>query len=283
MQRLRLYLQLIRFDRPIGTLLLLWPTWWALWIAANGMPGLHNLVIFSLGVFLMRSAGCAINDYADRDFDGQVTRTRQRPLAAGLLHPREALAVAAVLALLAFALVLQTNRLTIGLSFGAVALASAYPFMKRHTSLPQVVLGAAFAWGIPMAFAAETGTVPPGAWLLYTAVVLWTIAYDTFYAMVDRRDDLKAGIRSTAILFGDQDRLITAILQALALLALALAGVRFHLGLYWYAGLVAAAGLFGWQQWLIRRREPQACFQAFLNNHWVGAAIFAGLALDKAL
>lgn len=278
--RLRLYLQLIRFDRPIGTLLLLWPTWWALWLAADGMPSWRNLLIFTAGVFLMRSAGCAINDYADRHFDHQVERTRHRPLTVGAIKPHEALLVAATLALLAFVLVCFTNRLTILLSTGAVLLASIYPFMKRHTSLPQVVLGAAFAWSIPMAFAAEAGHIPPAAWLLYTAVVLWTVAYDTFYAMVDRRDDLKAGIRSTAILFGELDRAITAIVQGLCLLALVLTGLRFELGIYWYCGVAAAGALFGWQQWLIRNREPATCFKAFLNNHWVGAAVFLGLALS---
>ncbi len=280
-QRLPLYLQLIRFDRPIGTLLLLWPTLWALWLAAGGLPAWHNLAIFVLGTFLMRSAGCAINDYADRHFDHQVERTKHRPLTVGALRPGEAIAVAVVLALLAFGLVLLTNALTVWLSLGAVLLAATYPFMKRHTALPQVVLGAAFAWGVPMAFAAESGRVPQAAWLVYTAVVLWTVAYDTFYAMVDRRDDLKAGIRSTAILFGELDRAITAALQAMALLALLLAGIRFGLGAYWYAGLLVAALLFGWQQWLIRKREPAACFRAFTNNHWVGMAVFAGLVLDK--
>lgn len=281
MSKLRLYLQLIRFDRPIGTLLLLWPTWWALWLAADGMPSWKNLLIFSAGVFLMRSAGCAINDYADRHFDHQVERTKHRPLTVGALAPAEALAVAAVLSLLAFGLVLLTNPLTIALSVGAVLLAAVYPFMKRHTSLPQVVLGAAFAWSVPMAFAAESGNVPPAAWLVYTAVVLWTVAYDTFYAMVDRRDDIKAGIRSTAILFGDLDRAITATLQGLVIMALVLTGIRFGLGVCWYLGVLVAALLFAWQQWLIREREPQACFRAFLNNHWAGMAVFAGLFLTK--
>jgi 4-hydroxybenzoate polyprenyltransferase len=281
--KLALYLQLIRFNRPIGTLLLLWPTYWALWLAADGMPSWKNLLIFTAGVVLMRSAGCAINDYADRHFDHQVERTQYRPLTVGAISTTEALGVAAVLALIAFALVLLTNPLTIALSLAAVLLAAVYPFMKRHTSLPQVVLGAAFAWSVPMAFAAETHTVPRAAWLIYTAVVLWTVAYDTFYAMVDRRDDLKAGIRSTAILFGDADRLITGALQAMTILALLLGGLRFELGVYWYLGVSVAAGLFAHQQWLIREREPAACFRAFLNNHWVGAAVFVGLVLDKAV
>ncbi|HEY9035802.1 MAG TPA: 4-hydroxybenzoate octaprenyltransferase [Pseudomonadales bacterium] len=281
--KLALYLQLIRFNRPIGTLLLLWPTYWALWLAADGMPSWKSLLIFTAGVVLMRSAGCAINDYADRHFDHQVERTQHRPLTVGAISTAEALGVAAVLALVAFALVLLTNPLTIALSLAAVLLAAVYPFMKRHTSLPQVVLGAAFAWSVPMAFAAETDTVPRAAWLIYTAVVLWTVAYDTFYAMVDRRDDLKAGIRSTAILFGDADRLITGALQAMTILALLLGGLRFELGVYWYLGVSVAAGLFAHQQWLIREREPAACFRAFLNNHWVGAAVFVGLVLDKAV
>lgn len=283
-QRLRLYAQLIRLHRPIGTLLLLWPTLWALWLAADGLPSWHLLLVFSLGVFLMRSAGCAINDYADRDFDGHVSRTHDRPLASGLLKPREALWVAGTLAFLAFLLVLSTNALTVGFSIGAVLLAASYPFMKRHTALPQVVLGAAFAWGIPMAFTAQTGEWPPqAAWLLYTAVVLWTVVYDTFYAMVDRDDDLKIGVRSTAILFGEQDRAIIALLQGLTLTALVLSGLRFELGLCWYLGIAAGAGLFAWQQWLIRERQPAACFRAFLNNHWFGLVVFIGLALDKAL
>ena len=278
--KLALYLQLIRFNRPIGSLLLLWPTYWALWLAADGIPSWKNLLIFTAGVVLMRSAGCAINDYADRHFDHQVERTQHRPLTVGAISIAETLSVAAVLALIAFVLVLLTNPLTIILSLGAVLLAAVYPFMKRHTSLPQVVLGAACAWGIPMAFAAETNAVPKAAWLIYTAVVLWTVAYDTFYAMVDRRDDLKAGIRSTAILFGDADRLITGALQVMTILALMLSGLRFELGVYWYLGVSVAAGLFAWQQWLIREREPAACFKAFLNNHWVGAAVFLGLVLD---
>lgn len=281
--RLRLYIQLVRLDRPIGILLLLWPTWWALWLAAGGMPSWKNLLVFTLGVVLMRSAGCAINDYADRHFDHQVERTQHRPLTVGALRPAEALLVAAALSLLAFLLVCLTNALTIALSFGALLLAAIYPFMKRHTSLPQVVLGAAFAWSVPMAFAAEANHIPRAAWLVYTAVVLWTIAYDTFYAMVDRRDDIKAGIRSTAILFGELDRTITGLLQGMCLLALLLAGLRFELGAFWYAGLLVAAGLFGWQQWLIREREPGACFKAFLNNHWVGAVIFLGVLADACL
>ena len=210
LQRLPLYLKLMRADKPIGTLLLLWPTLWALWIAANGTPQWHLLAIFTLGTFLMRSAGCVVNDFADRNFDAHVERTAQRPLATGAVSKREALQLAAGLCALAFALVLFTNRLTILLSFGAVLLAGLYPFMKRYTQMPQLVLGAAFGWGIPMAFAAQSSTLPAGCWVLYIANLFWTVAYDTFYAMVDRDDDVKIGIKSTAILFGDDDRLIRA-------------------------------------------------------------------------
>lgn len=271
------YLQLMRTDRPIGTLLLLWPTLWALWIAADGQPSIKNLLIFGLGTFLMRSAGCVINDYADRDFDGHVERTKLRPLATGAVSAKEALVLFAVLCLLAFALVLLTNGPTIALSFAAVALAATYPFMKRHTHLPQVVLGAAFSWGVLMAFTAETGTLPPYAWLLYIAVVLWTVAYDTFYAMVDREDDLKIGIKSTAVLFGEDDLRIIGVLQASTIAVLGLAGSRFDMSWPYYLGLGVAAGLFLYQQYLARHREGPACFKAFLNNNWLGAAIFVGI------
>jgi 4-hydroxybenzoate polyprenyltransferase len=269
----------MRFDRPIGTLLLLWPTWWALWLAAEGFPRWDLLLIFTAGVFLMRSAGCVINDYADRDFDGSVARTAQRPLATGAVGKREALALFAVLCGLAFVLVLFTNRATILLSLVAVGLAALYPFMKRYTHLPQVVLGAAFGWGIPMAFAAQTGGVPAGAWLVFIANLLWTVVYDTFYAMVDRDDDLKIGIKSTAILFGDDDRLITGFLQVCVLGTLVLIGVRFHLGYWYFVAQPFVAALFLYHQWLIRQRQRDACFQAFLHNNWVGMAVFAGIAL----
>lgn len=279
-QKLPHYLNLIRFHRPIGTYLLLWPTLWGLWIAAQGHPEPGLLLIFVLGTFLMRSAGCAINDFADRRVDGMVQRTAQRPLASGQISAREAVIVAAVLSLGAFALVLLTNSKTVMLSVGAVVLAGCYPFMKRYTHLPQVVLGAAFAWGIPMAFAAQTNTLPPALWLLYIATVLWTVVYDTFYAMVDREDDIKAGIKSTAILFGEDDKLITRILQASTVIVLILAGNQFSLGYWYYIGVAAAAGLFCYQQWLIRERDREACFQAFLNNNWVGASVFAGIVAD---
>jgi len=277
--RFKSYLQLMRFDRPIGTLLLLWPTLWALWLAAGGFPQWHLLLIFCLGVFLMRSAGCVINDYADRKVDGHVRRTAQRPLATGAVSAREALLLFAALCGAAFVLVLFTNRLTILLSFVAVALAATYPFMKRYTHLPQVVLGAAFGWSIPMAFAAQSGEVPRAAWLLFSANLLWTIAYDTFYAMVDREDDLKIGVKSTAILFGDDDRLATASLQLLTLLTLIFVGVQFKLAYWFYVSLIGVAVLFVHQQWLIRERRPDLCFKAFLDNNRVGALIFAGIFL----
>jgi 4-hydroxybenzoate polyprenyltransferase len=278
-ERFPLYLKLMRVDRPIGILLLLWPTLWALWLAAEGLPRWHLLLIFALGVFLMRSAGCVINDYADRDIDGKVARTAMRPLATGAVSKREALLLFASLCAIAFMLVLFTNRTTILLSLVAVALAGIYPFMKRYTHLPQVVLGAAFGWSIPMAFAAQTGSIPHGAWLLFIANLLWTVVYDTFYAMVDRDDDIKIGVKSTAILFGDDDKLIIGSLQACVLFTLILAGTQFHLGYWYYVSLIGVAGLFLYQQYLIRHRQRDACFRAFLHNNWVGMTIFGGIAL----
>lgn len=273
------YLALIRFDRPIGTYLLLWPTLWALWIAAEGTPDFKLLVIFSLGTFLMRSAGCAINDYADRHIDGQVKRTSNRPIVTGKISPRSALLFAAVLCILAFLLVLFTNQKTVLLSFAAAALAACYPFMKRYTHLPQIVLGAAFAWSIPMAFAAQQNAMPALLWLIYLAVLLWTTAYDTFYAMVDRDDDIIIGVKSTAILFGKQDRLITALLQLMMIMVMIMVGFQFNLGNWYFAGLAGAAVLFAYQQYLIRYRDRDDCLKAFLNNQWVGAIIFAGIFL----
>ncbi len=282
-QKAAIYWRLTRMDRPIGTLLLLWPTLWSLWIAAKGVPSLKNLAIFVLGVIVMRAAGCVINDFADRKIDGKVERTKERPLATGAVSSKEAIGLFIALCLTAFVLVLFTDPFTIKLSVGGLVLAFCYPFMKRHTHLPQVVLGAAFAWGIPMAYAAEAGKLPQEVWLIYLAVVLWTVAYDTFYAMVDRDDDLKIGVKSTAILFGEQDRLMTGILQAMTIYALILVGNRFELGTFYYLGLAAAAGLFIYQQWLIRFRARTACFQAFLNNNWVGVAVFVGIVADYAL
>ncbi len=280
-QRARVYWQLMRMHKPIGALLLLWPTLWALWLAADGFPRWDVLVIFVLGVFVMRSAGCVINDFADRKVDGHVKRTRERPLVAGQVTSREAIGLFIGLCLLAFGLVLLTNRLTILLSVGGLMLAFCYPFMKRYTHLPQVVLGAAFSWAIPMAFAAQRGSLGAEVWLLFTAAILWIVVYDTFYAMVDRDDDLRIGVKSTAILFGEQDRFIIGVLQALTLYAMVMVGSRFELGTWYYVGLGVAGLLFVYQQYLTRFRERDACFKAFMNNNWVGMAIFVGLMIDK--
>jgi 4-hydroxybenzoate polyprenyltransferase len=282
-EHLTQYWALVRGDRPIGWLLLLWPTWWALWLAAEGLPPLWPWFVFSAGVWLTRSAGCVINDYADRWLDPQVERTRGRPLATGAVSGREALALFTVLMLAAFALVLTLNRLTVLLSVVGVFLAASYPYLKRYTYLPQVYLGMAFGWGIPMAFAALTGSVPPLAWVLYVANIFWATAYDTWYAMVDREDDLRMGAKSTAILFGELDLLAIGVLYALMFGALALVGWQAQLGQYFWGGLGLAALLVGYEFFLARRRDRAACFRAFLHNHWVGAAIFAGIALDYAL
>jgi 4-hydroxybenzoate polyprenyltransferase len=278
--KLRDYIELMRLHRPIGILLLLWPTLWALWIAARGMPDGKVLAIFIAGVVLMRSAGCVINDYADRHFDRHVERTRERPLTAGRVTERAALVLFVVLCLLAFVLVLQLNRLTLLLSLGGVCLAILYPFMKRVTHLPQVVLGAAFGWAVPMAFAAQTGSVPPLGWLLFTTTVLWATVYDTLYAMVDRQDDLALGLKSTAILFGDADRIIIGILQVLVLVSLLMVGHQAKFGLIYYANLFIASLFFAYQQYLVRYRDRSGCFSAFLNNNWFGMVIFIGIVLD---
>ncbi|WP_049620739.1 4-hydroxybenzoate octaprenyltransferase [Frateuria defendens] len=277
------YLVLTRMDRPVGALLLLWPTWWALWLAAGDFPPWGPLVIFTLGVFAMRAAGCAINDYADRKLDPQVARTAGRPIAAGRVTPREALVVFAALLAFAFVLVLFTNRLTIELSFAGAALAAAYPFTKRYTYLPQVVLGAAFGWAIPMAFAAVSNTVPPLGWLLFIANILWSVVYDTMYAMVDREDDLKAGAKSTAILFGDADLPILGILAATFLLAMLFAGQRAQLGWPYWLSVAGAAAMFGWQLWSIRHRAREACLAAFRHNNWVGLVLWAGIVVALAV
>ena len=277
------FIQLTRMDKPIGIYLLLWPTLWALWVAAKGVPSLGNLLIFVLGVVLTRAAGCVINDFADRKVDGHVKRTEQRPMASGKISSKEALVFFALLMGVSFLLVLCTNAQTVWLSFGALALAATYPFMKRYTYYPQVVLGAAFSWGIPMAFTAETGSLPAAAWLLYIANLLWTVGYDTYYAMTDREDDLKIGVKSTAILFGDADRVIILSLQGLALGCLLLAGSHFELGGWFHLGLLAAAGCFVWEFWYTRDRDPQRCFKAFLHNHWAGLAIFVGIVLNYAV
>ena len=277
------FIQLTRMDKPIGIYLLLWPTLWALWIAAKGVPSLSNLLIFVFGVILTRAGGCVINDFADRKVDGHVKRTEQRPLVSGKISSKEALVFFALLMGVSFLLVLCTNATTIWLSFGGLALAASYPFMKRYTYYPQVVLGAAFSWGMPMAFTAETGSLPAAAWLLYIANLLWTVAYDTYYAMTDREDDLKIGVKSTAILFGDADRVINLSLQGLALGCLLLAGTHFDLGGWFHLGLLVAAGCFVWEFWYTRDRDPQRCFKAFLHNHWAGLAIFVGIVLNYAL
>lgn len=278
--RVKQYALLIRFNKPIGTLLLLWPTLIALWIAAGGWPDPGVLFVFVFGVFLMRSAGCAINDYADRHIDGRVKRTRARPLATGKVSEKEALAVFTVLSLSAFALVLTMNTLTIWMSLGGIALAVSYPFMKRYHYLPQVHLGAAFGWAVPMAFTAQANEITPLTWLLFLATVLWATAYDTMYAMVDRMDDIKIGVKSTAVLFGLLDRLIIGIIQAMLIFSLVLIGQRAELGGFYYTGVALAACFSIWQQHLIRHRVPAKCFQAFLNNNWLGMVLFISVVLD---
>lgn len=278
-KRLDLYVQLTRLNRPIGIFLLLWPTLWALWIAAEGVPDYYVLLVFVSGVVLMRSAGCVINDIADRNLDLHVHRTRGRPITTGRISVNEALSVALVLVLIAFLLVLTLNSLTIKLSVVALLLAAIYPFMKRYTYLPQLFLGLAFAWAIPMAFAAQTNTVPVITWLLLLATVLWTMVYDTFYAMVDREDDIRAGIKSTAVLFEDADRFIVGIIQVLVLVTLLFIGNRAGLGDWYYAGIGVASLFSIYQQYLIKDRIPRNCFRAFLNNHWFGATVFAGICL----
>lgn len=278
--RLPDYLQLMRLDRPIGTLLLLWPTLWALWLAADGFPDWSNLIVFVVGVFSMRAAGCVINDFADRKMDLHVKRTENRPLTRGRIKPSHAVALFLALAFLSFLLVVFfTNTLTLYLSFGGLVLAFIYPFMKRYTHLPQLFLGLAFSWAIPMAWAAQANELSRLTWLLFTANVIWTVAYDTLYAMVDRDDDTKIGIKSTAILFGDADRLLVGLLQAFVVLILLMVGQQKDLGAFFYLGLVVMAALFIYQQHLIRYRRREACFRAFLNNNWAGMAVFLGLFL----
>ncbi len=282
-ERLYSYYLLVRLHRPIGIFLLMWPALWALWLAGDGQPPWQVVLIFVLGVVLMRSAGCAINDYADRDFDGHVARTNQRPLATGQVSPGEAVAVFMVLSLIAFALVLQLDWRTVALSVVALLLTLVYPFMKRFTHVPQLFLGAAFGWAIPMAFMAVTGTIPFHAWVLFIATLIWALIYDTQYAMVDREDDLKIGIKSTAILFGRWDRVTVGVLQVIMLGLLLWIGQVTGRGLAYHAGLAAAAAFGVYQQFLIRDRDPGRCFQAFLNNNYFGMAVFLGLVLDYAL
>jgi len=279
-KKLTLYTQLVRLDKPIGILLLLWPTLIALWIAAKGWPHSSVLLVFVVGVILMRSAGCAINDYADRHIDKKVKRTRQRPLTSGQISTKEALMVFAVLSLLAFALVLFMNRLTIWLSLAGVALAASYPFMKRYHYLPQVHLGIAFGWSIPMAYAAQANEINAITWLIFLANILWTTIYDTMYAMVDYDDDIKIGVKSTAILFGNQDKLIIGIMQVLLITNLLILGHRAELGGFYYTGVMVATALAIYQQYLIKDRQRELCFKAFLNNNWLGFALFAGVFLN---
>lgn len=271
------FIQLMRLDRPIGIYLLLWPTLAALWIAGDGAPSVKNLIIFVLGVILMRSAGCAINDYADRKIDGDVERTKDRPIITGRVTPNEALITAAVLVGLSFFLVLMIGTQTFYWAFIAVGLAALYPFTKRYTHFPQIALGAAYSCGVLLAFSAEQGYVPNVVWLLYFANLLWTVAYDTYYAMSDREDDLKIGVKSTAVLFGDVDRYIILALQACSLLLLIRAGESFGLDGFFYIGLFVAALCFIWEFIHTRKRDAQSSLQAFLHNHWAGFAIFLGV------
>ncbi len=281
MQQKWLAIKLItRMDKPIGTYLLLWPTYWALWIASDGWPNLHLLIVFSLGVFIMRSAGCVINDYADRKIDGKVERTKNRPLVNGMMTSNEAINLFGILIGIALGLVLTLSWPTIYLSVVALFLAALYPFMKRYTQLPQVFLGAAFSWGMIMAFAEAQGEIPMVAWLLFLANLCWTIAYDTMYAMVDRDDDLKIGVKSTAILFADNDKRIIGFLQLLTLGLLWTVGEMLAFGWPYQLTLVVAGALFSYQQLLISNRERDACFKAFLHNHWVGLIIFVGILIE---
>jgi 4-hydroxybenzoate polyprenyltransferase len=283
MDRLKQYWLLSRFDRPIGILILLWPALWALWVASDGRPDLGVLTVICLGVVLMRAAGCVINDYADREFDPHVARTKQRPIAAGKVKPKEALWIFVVLCLCAFGLVLTLNIFTILLSFIAAFLAASYPFMKRYTQLPQAYLGIAFGWAIPMSFSAQTNYIPLVAWVMYLAVVLWALVYDTMYAMVDKEDDLKIGVKSTAILFGSYDRHIMAFLQLIIIGLLIIVGQMKHLSWPYYGGILVATGLFVYQQKLIYYRDKTQCFKAFLNNNWFGMVVFIGLLVDYLL
>jgi 4-hydroxybenzoate polyprenyltransferase len=282
-ERLSHYKKLMRLDKPIGILLLLWPTLWGQWLASDGRPDWLILWIFVVGVLLMRSAGCVINDYADRGFDPHVARTRERPLAAGKVSPKEALLLAAGLSLLAFLLILPLNRLVLGLSVVALFLAASYPFTKRFFAIPQAYLGIAFGFGIPMSYAALWGEIPPEAWILLAANTFWAIAYDTQYAMVDRVDDLKIGIKTSAITFGRYDLTAIAICYAATLGLLGSLGLQKDMGVAYYGGLVTAGGIALYHLWLIRARDPQQCFRAFLHNTWFGAAVFCGIALDFLL
>jgi 4-hydroxybenzoate polyprenyltransferase len=277
--QLRNYAKLMRFDKPVGIWLLLWPTLWALWLAGDGTPDQGLFVIFVLGVIVMRSAGCVLNDFADRNIDPYVERTRSRPIASGAVAPFEALTLFGALGLIAVGLATMLNEPARLLAIVGAVLTIAYPFVKRFLSIPQFVLGAAFGWGIPMAFAAQTGSVPELAWLVFGTAMIWAVIYDTFYAMVDREDDKKVGVKSTAILFGEVDLFVIAGLQLTMLIALVLVGYRAGLGFWYYLSVVFAAGLMCWHQWLARDRQPAGCFSAFLRNHFIGMAVFIGIVL----
>lgn len=278
-RQLRNYAKLMRLDKPVGIWLLLWPTLWALWLAGDGAPDQVLFVIFVLGVIVMRSAGCVLNDYADRNIDPYVERTRTRPIASGAVAPLEALTLFVALGLIAIGLASMLNTAAQLLAIIGAVLTIAYPFVKRFVSIPQFVLGAAFGWAIPMAFAAQTGNTPELAWLVFGTAMIWAVIYDTFYAMVDRDDDLKIGVKSTAILFGDADLFVIGALQGLMLVALVLIGLRADLGFWYYLSVLVAAGLMGWHQWLARDRKPAGCFAAFLNNHLIGLVVFIGIVL----
>ena len=279
LSQLRNYGKLMRIDKPIGIWLLMWPTLWALWLAGEGAPDQGLFVIFLLGVFVMRSAGCVLNDFVDRRIDPYVERTRTRPLASGAVAPFEALILFVALGLVAIGLVIMLNRQAQLLAIVGAALTVAYPFVKRYMSIPQFVLGAAFGWAVPMAFAAQTGSTPELAWLVFGTALIWAVIYDTFYAMVDREDDKKLGVKSTAILFGEVDLFVIAGLQLLMIVALALVGQRAELGFWYYASVVAAAGMMAWHMWLARDRKPEGCFRAFLHNHYIGMIVFIGIVL----
>jgi 4-hydroxybenzoate polyprenyltransferase len=280
-KNLKNYWVLTRLHKPIGILLLLWPMYWALWIASHGNPDILVFTVFTLGVVLMRSAGCVINDYADRRVDPHVSRTKLRPIATGQVTPGEALQLFAVLLLLSFLLVLLMNSLTIWLSAGAVFLAVLYPFMKRYTHLPQVFLGMAFGWAIPMVYAAQTNSLPPIAWLLFIAAVLWAVVYDTMYAIVDREDDLKIGVKSTAILFGELDKVLIGVFQLLFFVTLFVVGQKANLGVFYYVGVCVAVLFALYHQWLMKDRDPAMCMRAFLNNNWLGLVIFVAIVIDS--
>jgi 4-hydroxybenzoate polyprenyltransferase len=280
-RRIEEYARLARVDRPIGTWLLLWPALWGLWVAGDGRPDPKVLIVFVLGVCVMRAAGCVINDFADRDIDPHIRRTRDRPLAARRVSPVEALVLFGALITIALFLVTRLDPLTIRLAFIGAALTISYPFVKRFFPMPQLYLGISFGgWSVPMAFAAQSGAVPRVAWVLYIAAVMWAAIYDTMYAMVDREDDLKIGVKSSAILFADMDKLLIAVMQTMMLFALVLVGRNMHFGRWYYGGVIAAGILFAYQQWLIRKRAPAGCLRAFLNNHYVGMGIFIGILLQ---